>query len=164
MVALNIECGFFALSIPRDPRFANVTSIFDVCRLLVEHGKSTLFPMIYGLICLISTLPVSTATTERTVSLLNIIKSTLINKMNNEFLDDLIVLYVERTYADYISNDAVIVEFEMSGVRRFLPIRCSSKDCSRMHLKMLGRNMGIMEHDSRKLKGHLVRGVSGTKQ
>ncbi|CAM8956601.1 unnamed protein product [Rhodiola kirilowii] len=118
MVALNIECGFFALSIPRDPRFANLTSISDVCRLLVEHGKSTFYPMIYRLICLILTLPVSTATTERAFSSMNIIKSTLRNKMNDEFLDDLMVLYVERTFANYISNDVVIAEFEMSGVRR----------------------------------------------
>ncbi|CAM8954214.1 unnamed protein product [Rhodiola kirilowii] len=118
MVALNIECGFFALSIPRDPRFANLNSISDVCRLLVEHGKSIFYPMIYRLICLILTLPVSTATTERAFSSMNIIKSTLRNKMNDEFLDDLMVLYVERTFADCISNDAVIAEFEMSGVRR----------------------------------------------
>ncbi|KAL9664524.1 hypothetical protein QQ045_019928 [Rhodiola kirilowii] len=118
MVALNIECGFFALSIPRDPRFANLKSISDVCRLLVEHGKSTFYPMIYRLVCLILTLPVSIATTERAFSSMNIIKSTLRNKMNDEFLDDLMVLYVERTFADYISNDDVIAEFEMSGVHR----------------------------------------------
>ncbi|KAL9691969.1 hypothetical protein QQ045_012397 [Rhodiola kirilowii] len=118
MVALNTECGFFALSIPRDLRFANLNSISDVCRLLVEHGKSTFYPMIYRLICLILTLPVSIATTERAFSSMNIIKSTLRNKMNDEFLDDLMVLYVERTFADYISNDAMIAEFEMSGVHR----------------------------------------------
>ncbi|CAM8902082.1 unnamed protein product [Rhodiola kirilowii] len=117
LVALDIECGFFAPSIIRDPRFANMTSISDVCRLLVEHRKSTFYPMIYRLICLILTLPVSTATTERAFSSLNIIKSTLRNKMNEEFLDDLMVLYVERTFADCISNDVVIAEFEMSGVR-----------------------------------------------
>ncbi|KAL9671653.1 hypothetical protein QQ045_009223 [Rhodiola kirilowii] len=55
-------------------------------------------------------------------SSLNIIKSTLINKMNNEFLDDLMVLYVERTFADYISNDTVLAEFELSRVGRFRKI------------------------------------------
>ncbi|KAL9674084.1 hypothetical protein QQ045_030353 [Rhodiola kirilowii] len=118
LVALDIECGFFAPSITRDPRFANMTSISDVCRLLVEYRKSTFYPIIYRLICLILTLSVSTATTERTFSSLNIIKSTLRNKMNDEFLDDLMVLYVERTFADCISNDVVIAEFEMTGVRR----------------------------------------------
>ncbi|CAM8914063.1 unnamed protein product [Rhodiola kirilowii] len=37
---------------------------------------------------------VSTTTTERAFSSLDIIKSTLRNKMNDEFLDDLMVLYV----------------------------------------------------------------------
>ncbi|KAL9686622.1 hypothetical protein QQ045_031015 [Rhodiola kirilowii] len=66
-----------------------MTFISDVCRLLVEHRKSTFYHMINRLMCLILTLPVSTTTTERAFSSLDIIKSTLRNKMNDEFLDDL---------------------------------------------------------------------------
>ncbi|KAL9682582.1 hypothetical protein QQ045_014384 [Rhodiola kirilowii] len=95
-----------------------MTSVFDVCRLLAETGKSSYYPMIYRLICLVLTLPVSTATTERAFSSINIIKSKLRNKMNDELLDDLMVLYVERTFSDCISDDDVISEFEMSGPRR----------------------------------------------
>ncbi|CAM8887834.1 unnamed protein product [Rhodiola kirilowii] len=55
---------------------------------------------------------------ERAFSSMNIIKSKLRNKMNDEFLDDLMILYVERTFADCISDDDVISAFEMSGPRR----------------------------------------------
>ncbi|KAK9668541.1 hypothetical protein RND81_13G067900 [Saponaria officinalis] len=51
---------------------------------------------------------VSTATTERAFSSMKIIKSKLRNKMNDEFLDDLMVLYIERKYAENIENDKVI--------------------------------------------------------
>ncbi|CAM8920500.1 unnamed protein product [Rhodiola kirilowii] len=118
MVALNIECEFFPPSIQRDSPFANMTSVSDVCRLLAETGKSSYYPMIYRLICLVLTLPVSTAATERAFSSMNIIKSKLRNTMNDEFLDDLMILYVERTFADCISDDDVISAFEMSGPRR----------------------------------------------
>ncbi|CAM8986774.1 unnamed protein product [Rhodiola kirilowii] len=112
---LKMECGFFLGSIKQDLRFTKMTSISDLCRLLIESGKSIYFPMIYRLICLILTIPVATATTERAFSSMKIIKNNLRNKMSNEFLDDLMVVYIERTFIDCISNDDVIAEFEMSG-------------------------------------------------
>ncbi|XP_074266379.1 uncharacterized protein LOC141589644 [Silene latifolia] len=118
MRALDLECGFFVADIQKDPRFENTTSVSDLCRRMVEFDKSWLYPMIYRLICLLLTLPVSTATTERAFSSMNIIKNKLRNKMNDEFLDDLMVLYIERTFAGTINNDDVIAEFELSGTRR----------------------------------------------
>ncbi|CAM8886804.1 unnamed protein product [Rhodiola kirilowii] len=114
---LKMDCGFFLGGIEQDSRFTKMTSISDLCRLLVESGKSIYFPMIYRLICLILTLPISTATTERAFSSMKIIKNNLQNKMSDEFLDDLMVVSIERTFIYCISNDNVIAEFEMSGPR-----------------------------------------------
>ncbi|KAL9664185.1 hypothetical protein QQ045_019583 [Rhodiola kirilowii] len=36
---LRMECGFFLGGIEQDPRFTKMTSISDLCRLLVESGK-----------------------------------------------------------------------------------------------------------------------------
>ncbi|KAL9691759.1 hypothetical protein QQ045_012185 [Rhodiola kirilowii] len=55
---------------------------------------------------------------ERAFSSMKIIKNNLRNTMTDEFLDDLMVVYIGRTFIDCISNDDVIVEFEMSGPRR----------------------------------------------
>lgn len=77
------------------PTFTNMSFISDLCRLMVKSKKSGFYHMIYRLICLILTLSVSTTTTEITSSSMNIIKRKLINKMTNEFIDDLMVLYVE---------------------------------------------------------------------
>ncbi|XP_061999164.1 uncharacterized protein LOC133716472 [Rosa rugosa] len=118
MLALDMECGFFVTDIHKDPRFAKTTFVSDLCRRLVESRKSSFFPMIYRLICLVLTLPVSTATTERAFSSMNIIKNKLRNKIEDEFLDDLMVLYIEKEFADSIDNDSVIAEFEVSGPRR----------------------------------------------
>ncbi|XP_074270944.1 uncharacterized protein LOC141594855 [Silene latifolia] len=116
--ALDLECGFFVADVQKDSRFKNTTSVSHLCRRMFEFDKTWLYPMIYRLICLILTLPVSTATTERAFSSMNIVKSKLRNKMNDEFLDDLMVLYIERTFADSINNDDVVSEFELSGSRR----------------------------------------------
>ncbi|XP_062021391.1 uncharacterized protein LOC133737947 [Rosa rugosa] len=118
MLALDMKCGYFLTDIQRDPRFAKTTSVSNLCRRLVESRKSAFFPMIYRLICLVLTLPVSTATTERAFSAMNIIKNKLRNKMEDDFLDDLMVLNIEKEFADSIDNDSVIAEFEMSGPRR----------------------------------------------
>ncbi|PRQ47226.1 putative HAT dimerization domain, ribonuclease H-like domain-containing protein [Rosa chinensis] len=117
MLALDMECGYFLTDIQRDPRFAKTTSVSDLCRRLVESRKSAFFPMIYRLICLVLTLPVSTATTERAFSAMNFIKNKLRNKMEDDFLDDLMVLNIEKEFADSIDNDYVIAEFEMSRSR-----------------------------------------------
>ena len=85
---------------------------------MVETRKSAFFSMIYRLICLVLTLPVSTATTERAFPSMNIIKNKLRNKIEDEFLDDLMVLYIEKEFANKIDNDSVIAEFEVSGPRR----------------------------------------------
>ena len=74
--------------------------------------------MIYRLICLVLTLHVATATTERVFSSMNIIKNKLRNKIEGEFLGDFMVLHIEKEYADSISNDFVINKFEVSGTRR----------------------------------------------
>ncbi|KAK9672418.1 hypothetical protein RND81_12G099300 [Saponaria officinalis] len=117
-LALDLECEFFVADIDKDPRFTKITSISDLCCQMVDFGKTSFYPMIYRLVCLILTLSVSTARTERAFSSMNIIKNKLRNKMNDEFLDDLMVLYIERIYADNIKNQDVIAEFELGGPRR----------------------------------------------
>ncbi|PRQ19972.1 hypothetical protein RchiOBHm_Chr7g0223071 [Rosa chinensis] len=39
--------------------------------------------------------------------------------MEDEFFDDLMVLYIEKEFADSIDNDSVIAEFELSGSRGY---------------------------------------------
>ncbi|XP_052292389.1 uncharacterized protein LOC107176593 isoform X2 [Citrus sinensis] len=51
------------------------------------------------------------ATTERAFSAMKLIKTTHRNKMENEFLSDCIVIYIEREIADNIDSDAIVDEF-----------------------------------------------------
>ena len=73
--------------------------------------------MIYKLICLVLNLSVSTPTKERAFSSMNIIKNKLRNKMEDEFLDDLMLLHIEKDFDDHIDNDCIISEFEVIRVR-----------------------------------------------
>ncbi|ESR54147.1 hypothetical protein CICLE_v10024545mg [Citrus x clementina] len=66
---------------------------------------------VLGLIRLVLTLHVSTTTTERAFSAMKLIKTTHRNKMENEFLSDCIVIYIEREITDNIDSDAIVDEF-----------------------------------------------------
>jgi hypothetical protein len=67
---------------------------------------------------LLLTLPVSTATTERTFSTMNIIKTRLRNKIEDEFLTDSLMLYIEKEIAATLSTDSVIDDFRDMQARR----------------------------------------------
>ena len=58
------------------------------------------------------TLLISTATTERAFSVMNVIKTDFCNKMEDEFLSDTMMLFIERDIAATISTDSIIDDFE----------------------------------------------------
>ncbi|KAL4562893.1 hypothetical protein LXL04_026924 [Taraxacum kok-saghyz] len=63
------------------------------------------------LIRLVLTLPVSTATTERAFSAMKIVKNRLRNKMDDDFLADSLVLYIEKDIARSFSLDSILDDF-----------------------------------------------------
>jgi len=67
--------------------------------------------MIDRLIRLVLTLPVSTATTERAFSTMKIVKTTIRNKMGNDFLADSMIIKVEKELVRNIDLDLVIDDF-----------------------------------------------------
>ena len=66
--------------------------------------KSEYYPFIYRVVKLVLTLPVSTTTTERAFSVMNVIKTNLRNKMEDEFLSNAMMLFIERDIAATIST------------------------------------------------------------
>ena len=80
--------------------------------------KSEYYPFIYRVVKLVLTLPVSTTTTERAFSAMNVIKTNLRNKMEDEFLSNAMMLFIERDIAATISTDSIIDDFEDLKRRR----------------------------------------------
>ena len=80
--------------------------------------KSEYYPFIYRVVKLVLTLPISTTTTERAFSAMNVIKTDLRNKMEDEFLSNTMMLFIERDIAVTISTDSIIDDFEDLKRRR----------------------------------------------
>jgi hypothetical protein len=70
------------------------------------------------LIRLILTLPVSTATTERAFSAMKIIKTRLCNKMEDDFLANSLVIYIEMEIAEIFDLDSILDDFVLLKDRK----------------------------------------------
>ena len=96
----------------------NVSSIADLCQRLVETEKSTVYQLIDRLIRLILTLHVSTTTTKRALSAMKIVKTRLRNRMEDDFLANYLIVYIEKEIAERFPIDMIIDDFYSMKERR----------------------------------------------
>ncbi|XP_075504364.1 uncharacterized protein LOC142541786 [Primulina tabacum] len=118
MKHLKTQLDHYKLDVFKDPKFKDVDSLPELCRLLVETKKSMIYFIIDRLICLVLNLPVSTAATERAFSGMKLLKTPLRNKMEHEYLNNVMILYIEREIAHEIDIDYIIDRFDLLKNRR----------------------------------------------
>ncbi|XP_073119736.1 uncharacterized protein [Henckelia pumila] len=118
MEHLRSQLNHYKLDVFEDLRFKNIDSLPKLCRLLTETKKSKIYFMIDRLIRLVLTLPVSTATTERAFSGMKLLKTQLRNKMEQEYLNNAMILYIEREIARNIDLEYIIDRFDLLKNRR----------------------------------------------
>ena len=95
---------------------------------MVELNRHTMFPLVYRLIELALLLPVATASVERAFSAMKIIKTELRNKMSDGWLNDLMVVYIERE----ILNELIL--------------NLSKRHFKRRKIKKKDRNMKLLKY------------------
>ncbi|KAL6501801.1 hypothetical protein OROGR_026934 [Orobanche gracilis] len=90
----------------------------ELCQVLSKTEKAKDYYLVDRLVRLVLTLPVSTATTERAFSSMKIIKTRLRNKMEDEFLANSMLMYIEREIVQTFEVNSIIDEFELMKNRR----------------------------------------------
>ncbi len=100
------------------PNFQNMSSFSELCQKLVETRQGSIYFLIDRLVCLVLTLPVFTATTERAFSTMKLVKTILRNKMEDEFLANCLTVYIEREFAENIDSNSIINDFYSSKDRK----------------------------------------------
>ena len=85
---------------------------------MVQTKKHLVFPLVYKLIELALILPVSTASVERAFSAMKIIKTKLRNKINNEWLNDLMICYTEQKIFKSLDDVDIIRTFTRKRSRK----------------------------------------------
>ncbi|XP_020411638.1 uncharacterized protein LOC18793132 [Prunus persica] len=111
-IGLRRQLQHFESDVVRLPEFKNLSTISDLSQWMVTTRRSTTYPPVYRVVVLVLTLPISTATAERSFSAMRIVKTRLRNKMEDEFLTDSLIMYIEREIAEKFSVDLIIDGFQ----------------------------------------------------
>ena len=102
----------FEHNVVQDLEFKELKSLFELSQWLVRTRNSEHYKLVYRIVRLVLTLPVSTATTERAFSAMKVVKTNLRKKMENDFLMDSLMLYIEKDIVSTFSLDLIINDFE----------------------------------------------------
>jgi len=106
----------------RNREFLGCTELSKVAEIMVKTTMNTSYPLVYRLVELTLILPVATASVERVFSAMALLKTDLRSKIGDEWLNDLMICYVEKEIFRSISSDKIIHRFEdMKKRRRLVP-------------------------------------------
>ena len=85
---------------------------------MVKTKKNLIFPLVYILIKLSLLLPIATAAVDRVFSATHIVKSRLWNRMGDKWMNDSLVVYIEKDIFDKINNEAIMKRFQNMKTRK----------------------------------------------
>ena len=108
---LESQLQHYELDVIKHPNFQNMSTIPEQCRGLQISGKSNIYFLIDRLIRFVLTLQVSTATTERAFSAMKLLKTRLLNRMEDKFLANNMIVYIEKEIAGNFTIEMIIDEF-----------------------------------------------------
>ena len=77
----------------------------------MNTGKHKTYPLIYLLVKLILTIPVTIATVERSFSIMKYIKNELRNRMRDQWMNDCLIVYIKKDVACSIDNEIIMQRF-----------------------------------------------------
>jgi hypothetical protein len=118
LVMLEQQLLQFRIELRTNDAISGIRSLSALAVKLVELKKSVTYYLVFRLISLALTLPVSTASSERTFSALKIVKTRLRNKMGDGYLSDALSLYIEKELAQGLSTELIIEKFQALSIRR----------------------------------------------
>jgi len=100
---------------------------------MVHTKRHTAFSLVYRLIELALILTVATTTVERAFSAMNIIKTERRNKMNDDWLNNSMMCYIERDLFTSIEDEIILKRFQSLRNRKMNWLnkgsRCVSFTC-----------------------------------
>ncbi|XP_073024379.1 uncharacterized protein [Primulina eburnea] len=115
---LEMQLKHYEHNVVIGPYYKSLSTLSELCQWLVKTKKADIYDLVFRVIVLVLTLPVSTATTERSFSAMNIVKTRLRSKMEDAFLSDALMIFIEREIAKNICIDTIIEDFENFKERR----------------------------------------------
>ena len=108
LVILGNQLDNYIVDMRSDDRFSKLKGISDLAKRLVESKKDVVYPLVYLLVRLGLVLPIATATMERVFSAMKLVKNQQRNRMCDSWMNDCLIIYVERDIFDSIDNEKIL--------------------------------------------------------
>ncbi|XP_063944653.1 uncharacterized protein LOC135151064 [Daucus carota subsp. sativus] len=115
-VLLTNQLDNFIYDVRNDNSFSKLQNIAELAIKMVGTHRNTAYPLVYRLIELALILPVATATVERVFSA--ILKTYLRNRMGDEWLNDSMVVYIEKAIFKDIEDEVILQRYQSMQNRR----------------------------------------------
>ena len=93
--------------------FLELQGVGELAKKLVKTRKHDTYPLVYLLVKLVLTIPIAFATIERSFSTIKYIKNELRNRMGDQWMNDCLIVYIERDVADSIDNETIMNDFKI---------------------------------------------------
>ena len=115
---LPLQLSNFIGNVRCDPRFVALSNLGDVSIEMVKSGKHLAFPLVYWIIVFALVLPVATASVERAFFAMRTIKTDLRNRMGDKWMNDSLIVYIEKHLFSTIGNEQILQRFQSMRTRR----------------------------------------------
>ncbi|XP_042432781.1 uncharacterized protein LOC122019372 [Zingiber officinale] len=101
-----------------DEQFEGISDLRALAKKMIETMKNRVFPFVYRMIELALLLPVTTAIVERVLSTMNIVKTDLRNGIGDEWMNDNLIVYIEKDVFNTVDNEPILQCFQNMESRR----------------------------------------------
>ncbi|ESR36894.1 hypothetical protein CICLE_v10029993mg, partial [Citrus x clementina] len=118
LIALEMQLNVYIMDLRSSAEFSELKGIGELARTMVKTKKDKVYPLVYQLVTLALILPVATATVERVFSAMNFVKNRLRNRMSDQWLNDNLLVYIEKDVFACIDNEDIIRRFQNMKTRR----------------------------------------------
>ncbi|XP_050945517.1 uncharacterized protein LOC127150867 [Cucumis melo] len=98
--------------------FVELKSIGDLAVKMVVTKRDKVYLLVYQLLTLALILPVATVTIERTFSAMNVVKTRLRNRMEDQWMNDCLIAYIEKDLLDKLDNKLIMDRFQRMKTRK----------------------------------------------
>ncbi|KAK1578388.1 hypothetical protein Q3G72_029884 [Acer saccharum] len=117
LLALEDQLENYVADMRSSIEFSELNGLTELAQKMVKK-KDKVFPLVYLLLTLALLLPVATTTVERVFSAMNIVKTDLRNRMEDEWLNDSLLTYVEKDIFNTIDRETIMQRFQNMKPRR----------------------------------------------
>ncbi|KAL0015263.1 hypothetical protein SO802_002332 [Lithocarpus litseifolius] len=118
ILALDSQLQNYIFDMRSNNLFLELQGVSELAEKLVYTKKHETYPLVYLLVKLALTLLVATVTVERSFSAMKYIKNELRNRMGDQWMNDYLVVYIEKDVACSIDNETIMQRFQNIKTRR----------------------------------------------